>query len=135
MMRLEDFLNENCQTQTFPAGTLIALANMQSDAAYYIKKGQVSVFHMLEGEEAVLAKVGPDEIVGEMSILHFDHYTANLRAETDVEAYVITPDIVHNEISKAHPIVKLVVQTLLTRMHDVNETLVHVAQANAMVGE
>ena len=123
-MRLEDFLLENAETRRFVAGDVIVEAGQQSNAAYLIKNGTAKVFRLLNGKETILAHLGSDELFGEMSILRFDNYTASVRAETDLEAYLLTPDIIHGPIRDSHPMVKHLLQTLVARMNDVNDALV-----------
>ncbi len=128
-MRLEEFLAEKAQTKSFTAGEQIAVQGAQAEEAYIIKQGRVKVYQDCGGAESVMAVLGPDEIFGEMAILRFDHYTMSVKAEEDTEVYVITPDMIHEHLRETHPLIKVILNTLLDRMKEVNEVLVDIDTA------
>lgn len=129
-MRLEEFLDQQAETAEFPEGALIARQGEEADCAYIIKKGRVAVFRAHEdGRESVMAELGEGEIFGEMAILRFDHYTLSVRALENTALYVITPDLVHEHLRAAHPLIRKITDTLLDRMKEVNDVLIDLDRA------
>ena len=129
-MRLEDFLAENTEFKSFEKGSLVFSSGDQAEAAFYIIEGKVEVFQDLEEGDAVMATLGPDEIFGEMALLRFDEYTLSARAMEDTKAFVITPDLLQEQIRQTHPLIKAILDMLLDRIHNVNEVLIDIDRMN-----
>ena len=124
-MRLEDFLAQNLQTKNFQKGTKIFTKGDQADLAYFVIEGRIEVFEEYNGEEALVATLGPGDILGEMALLRFDKYTLSSRAAEDAKVHVITPGVLHDEIQKSSPLVQAILGILIDRLHDANETLIN----------
>ncbi|GJL86234.1 MAG: hypothetical protein DHS20C02_20090 [Micavibrio sp.] len=131
-MRLEEFLDQNTQTKSFTKGERIVAKGEQAEAAYIIKEGKAKVYQDEDNDQPMMALLGPGEIFGEMAILRFNHYTLSVKAEEDVVAYVITPDMLNEQMQAAHPLVKKVIDTILDRMKEVNEVLIDIDQAGSI---
>ncbi|HBR69873.1 MAG TPA: hypothetical protein DEA55_10915 [Rhodospirillaceae bacterium] len=131
-MRIEEFLEKSTETRSFAKGECIVVRGQQADAAYIIKQGKAKVYRDEGNEAPVMALLGPGEIFGEMAILRFDHYTLSVKAVEDVVAYVITPDMLHEQMRDAHPLMKKVLDTLLDRMKEVNQVLMDIDQAGSI---
>lgn len=131
-MRLEEFLETNTETRSFAKGERIVAKGGQADAAYIIKQGKAKVYRDEGNEAPVMALLGPGEIFGEMAILRFDHYTLSVKAIEDLVAYVITPDMLHEQVRDAHPLTKKILDTLLDRMKEVNQVLMDIDEAGAI---
>lgn len=123
-MRFEEYLEQNCETRVFANGALIARQDAQADCAYAVKSGRVAVFRASDGRESVIAELGEGEIFGEMAVLRFDEYTLSVRAIADTELYVITPDMIHDQLRMAHPLIRKIMDILLDRMKEVNQVLI-----------
>jgi CRP-like cAMP-binding protein len=129
-MRLDDFLVTNAETAAFSKGALIVRQGEEAECAYIVKKGRVAVFRAHDdGRESVMAVLGEGEIFGEMAILRFDHYTLSVRAQEDTELYVITPDLIHEQLRASHPLLRKITDTLLDRMKEVNDVLIDLDRA------
>ena len=124
-MRLEDFLDQNLQTNSFPKGANIFTKGDQADSAYFIIEGRIEVFEEYNNEETLIATLGPGDILGEMALLRFDEYTLSSRASEDTKVHVIKPGFLHKEIQKSSPIVKAILGILIDRLHEANETLIN----------
>lgn len=136
-MRLEEFLEQETELVRFAPGDTLIREGAQADAAYYIAEGAALVYRATqEGKEkkpesgdAVIARLKEGDIIGEMAILRFDSYTLSVRAEDEVKAYKITPDILHAQVRDTPPLVREILNLLVDRIFDVNETLIAIDRA------
>jgi CRP/FNR family transcriptional regulator, cyclic AMP receptor protein len=123
-MRLEDFLAGEAQKKTFKKGELVITEKTQASAAFFIVEGQVEIFKGPVGKETSIAKLGHGQIFGEMALLRYDEYTLSARALTDVSVFVITPSMLQKELRATHPLIRAILDMLVERMHNTNETLI-----------
>ena len=73
------------------AGGTICLENMQGEALYLIEKGTVRISKMLaEGDEQVMAILGPKDLFGEMAVFAGENRSASARVEEDVVLYSLS---------------------------------------------
>ena len=56
---------------------------------YIIRSGSVQVFRQEDGQDVVVATLGPGEFFGERSLLQGDRHTASVRAMTPVDLLVM----------------------------------------------
>lgn len=129
-MRLEDFLDQHAEKRSFAAGHPLFVKGAQADAAYCIISGEVEITDGPPGAGALLARLGPGEIFGEMALLRFDSYTLSARAATDVQVFVITPGLLHEQVRQLHPLIKTILDMLVERVHSVNQVLIDLDKAN-----
>lgn len=123
-MRLDEFLKKNTQVKTFEKGQSIFGKGEEAAAAYYVIDGAVEIFQG-EGEKpSVMAVLGADEIFGEMALLRFDKYTLSARAAAKTRLYVITPELLQEQIRATHPLIKAIIDMLVDRVHNANEILI-----------
>ncbi|PLX90522.1 MAG: hypothetical protein C0619_09460 [Desulfuromonas sp.] len=70
------------------AGGTVFLENMQGEALYLIEKGMVRLSKMLaEGDEQVMAILGPKDLFGEMAVFAGENRMASARVAEDVVLY------------------------------------------------
>jgi len=74
----------------FSPGEIICLEGDAGNSMFIIKSGQVEVYNTVDRREIRLAKLGPGEIFGEMSLIDGRPRSATVRAITDVECVEIT---------------------------------------------
>lgn len=127
-MRLDEFLQKNAEKQTFRKDELIFEEGREADAAYYIISGEVEIFKGLPGKEPIMAMLEPGEIFGEMALLRYDSYTLSARAASNLELYVITPEILQEQVRNTHPLIKAILDMLVERVNTVNEVLIDLEQ-------
>ena len=72
-------------TRTLKAGDVLFTEGDPSNAMYVVKSGQLSVFKGKNYHEVELAKIGPDEVVGEMAFFDHQPRSASVRAKKDSE--------------------------------------------------
>lgn len=129
-MRLEEFLEQNAQIHSFAKGQILFSEGDQADAAYYIISGKIEIYKTLREAPATMAMLGPEQIFGEMALLRYDDYTLSAKAVEETSVYIITPDLLHNQIRETHPLVKAILDGLLERIHGVNELLIDIDRAS-----
>jgi protease PrsW len=79
--------------ETFAAGSQMINEGEIGTACYVVKSGQaIVVSRDLVGQEVTLAAYGPGDAFGEVALVTHEPRTASVRAETAVEAYVLTRD-------------------------------------------
>ncbi len=123
LMSLEDFLSEHTQPQPFAAGELIVSQGAAGRAAYYVLDGFVRVFRPLGEKEALVARLGPGSIFGEMALLRYDTHTLSVRAETDGRLAVIPPALLAGELRRTPPLVRAILDMMIDRVNETNEAL------------
>jgi CRP-like cAMP-binding protein len=89
-LRLLAFASERV---TFPSGEVLFHQGDPADAAYLIIDGSVSVTVELASGPLLVAKVGKDQIVGEIGIICDVHRTATNTAEGQTVTLRITRDL------------------------------------------
>ncbi|HWA42033.1 MAG TPA: Crp/Fnr family transcriptional regulator [Hypericibacter adhaerens] len=89
-LRLLAFASERV---TFPAGEILFHQGDPADAAYLIIDGSVSITVELASGPLLVAKVGKDQIVGEIGIICDVPRTATVTAEQQTVTLKITRDL------------------------------------------
>jgi NTE family protein len=81
------------ERQRFPAGTSVLVQGEYSHTMYLIQSGTAEIFLIdPQGEEHLLTRVGPGELLGEMSLLTGYPVSATVRAATDSPLEVLVLD-------------------------------------------
>lgn len=96
-------------------GEVIFREHERSDCAYIIEKGRVEISVERGGEAVVLSELGPGEILGEMAVIDESRRSATATVMEDCELTVVTPQQIRPRISRADPVVRSLLNTLLTR--------------------
>lgn len=129
-MRLEEFLEKNAAVKAFDKGQIVFKEGDQADAAYCVLEGEIEIFKDDDGRGAVMARLGPGEIFGEMALLRFDRYTLSARAADAVKLHVISPALLQEQLRQTPPLVRAIVDALAERMRGVNEVLIDLDRAD-----
>lgn len=115
--------SDDLQNLKFSAGERILTQGQDGNKAYMILSGSVRVF-LEDGTKIVeLATLGKDEIFGESAILTGEPYGAHVEAIDDIELRVITPETLSDMLQSTDPIIRALVQMLITRLKSTNEAL------------
>lgn len=85
---------------TFPAGGELFHQGDPGEAAYIILSGQADVLIDTPSGEVAVAKVGKNDLVGEIAILIDVPRTATIRAETEITTLAINKDLFFRMISE-----------------------------------
>jgi|APTNR8051073442_1049403.scaffolds.fasta_scaffold04275_4 CRP-like cAMP-binding protein len=78
---------------SFHDGENLFLQDAVSDSVYVIQEGCVDVIVVQEGEEVVVARMGRDDIVGEMGVFRNAPRSATIRAVGSVQVIKIEADV------------------------------------------
>lgn len=131
--------NTNGQ-KIYQPGEFIMVQGEFGDAAYIIEEGQVEILiQQPDGTEHSVGTRGPGSIVGEMAIIDNGQRVASIRAVTESHLIEISQDDFSRYMNGADPILKMIVQVLLTRYRDtlqrlgppINTKLLNVPFSNA----
>tara|TARA_Y100001970_G_scaffold269322_1_gene361659 strand:+ start:42915 stop:43361 length:447 start_codon:yes stop_codon:yes gene_type:complete len=85
---------------TFAAGRELFHEGDAGDAAYIILEGKADIVIDTPNGELAVAKVGKNDLIGEIAILIDVPRTATIRAETELTALVITKDLFFQMINE-----------------------------------
>jgi hypothetical protein len=115
-------LFEGCGYRRIAAGTILLREGGESDRAYVIRRGEVEVRKaQSNGQEAVIAQLGPGDWVGEMGLLLNLPRSASVVAVTDLEVEPLTRENFEHLIG-AHPEEALrLLRQLATRLHQADQ--------------
>lgn len=106
---------------TIPAGTVLAHEGVAGRDAFVILDGSVDV--SIEGD--VLATLGKDEIVGELSLLLHEPRQASVTAATEVRLLVIEPGRFDVLLEQVPAISRHLLVALARRLRDADRRLHH----------
>ena len=103
--------------QDFKKGDLIFHQGDKGNCAYIVEKGSVEVFLINErGMEFSVSQLGIGEIFGEMAIIDSHPRSASVRAHEDCRLSLVSEKQLNSRVSKADPVVKLLMHVLLKRI-------------------
>lgn len=103
----------------FKAGETIINQGDEGDSAYIIEEGRVEI--LIEKEKGLVQSLGTrgnGSIIGEMAIVDNEPRTASIKALEDSELLEITCQDFERRLSKADPVMRMIMQVILTRYRD-----------------
>ncbi len=109
---------ENIYSRLYQAGETIFRRGEPGDHAYFIERGAVDVIIEKDGGDIVLAKLGPGEIIGEMSMIDDAPRSADVIAIEETELIVIQRSRVIKPLTSADPMMNLILRVVLTRFRN-----------------
>ncbi|MHB8621477.1 MAG: Crp/Fnr family transcriptional regulator [Chloroflexota bacterium] len=113
----------------FAAGSPLMIQGEVGEAMYAIRGGRVRVEHRIDGGNhaaAVLAELGPGEIVGEMGILDGEPRSATVTAITDVEALELTAGVLTEAMVQHADIGKALLHVVSRRLRDMDDLVAQI---------
>lgn len=116
-------------TLTYREGDLIIKQGDYGISIYKIIKGRVFVFKESGDQEIALTTLNPGEIFGEIAFLNRDRETRNasVRALEKTELEVWHPSVLSKEYKEMPPMLKYLVDQLLTRLLRMSQVLVQLS--------
>lgn len=105
---------------TFAAGETLIREGDTSSEAFFLHSGKVGLFKDIGGEEKHLGELGEGELFGEMAYLLNEHRTATVRAETEVTALVLPPEMLEELMRYSAPLARRIVGSLAGRLMRMN---------------
>lgn len=76
----------------WPENALVYGKGSPADALYIVLEGEVRIYDEVDGEEIEIARTGPGEYFGEISLLMETTHTKNVRAVEETELLVLSKD-------------------------------------------
>jgi CRP/FNR family transcriptional regulator, cyclic AMP receptor protein len=76
----------------WPAGTMVFEKDSPGEALYIVLSGEVRIYEQVNGSEIEIARTGPGDFFGEMSLLLDTTHTKNVEAVEDSELLVLMKD-------------------------------------------
>jgi CRP-like cAMP-binding protein len=98
----------------FPAGTILTRQGQTGGLAFVIASGQAEV---VRGGRR-LAKLGPGDVVGELSLLDGEPRSATVTAKTDMEVLEISADDLRRLLRKAPSVTRKLLEALSERLRE-----------------
>ena len=110
---------------SFKAGDLIVKEKTNCTGLYIVKSGQVEVYKLSQDQytKIPLAVVGPNQYIGEMSVLSGKNHMANAVALTDVEAFKLDIELIRQQIESAPTWLLAMARGLVDRLNYSNDLL------------
>lgn len=76
----------------WPEGKFVYTKGSPADALYIVLEGAVRIYDEIEGEEIEIARIGPGEYFGEISLLMETTHTKNVQAMEGTELLVLSKE-------------------------------------------
>jgi len=111
--------SENLTPVVYRPGALIFREHDPGTHAYIIERGQVKITQEGEGEQKVVAILGPGELLGEMSPIDNQNRSATATAVTETEVIPISSEQLMEIIDNADPLIQLLLRVLIERLRSV----------------
>lgn len=89
-----------------------------ADCAYIIERGRIAVLLESNGTATKIAERGPGDLFGEMAIIDKMPRSATVQALEDCVLLTLTNGQIAHRIESADPVVRLILDVLLTRFRD-----------------
>lgn len=112
--------------RTFAAGDTLIREGDTSKEAFFLYAGKVGLFKEIGGQEKRLGEAGKSmlaegELFGEMAYLLGETRTATVRAESDVTALVLPPEMLEELMRYSAPLARRIVDSLAGRLMRMNQ--------------
>ncbi|NQZ14839.1 MAG: EAL domain-containing protein [Alphaproteobacteria bacterium] len=107
------------QQRNFQSGDTIMEQGKRGDSAFMIESGRVEI--LIEKDNGLVQQVGtrgPGTIIGEMSLIDDEPRTATIKALEDCSLLEINRHEFNRRIEKSDPVMRMVMQVVLTRYRD-----------------
>ena len=115
----------DCSHSLFAAGAVVLREGESADKAYVVERGEVEVRRRgANGEDVVLATLGPGEWIGEMGLLLQLPRSASVVVTRDASLRVVTPDNFAHVITE-HPLeTQRLLKQLAERLHETDRRVI-----------
>jgi EAL domain-containing protein (putative c-di-GMP-specific phosphodiesterase class I) len=100
------------------AGEVLFNTGDSGREAYLIESGTIEIFQQREGSETLIARLGRDELFGELALAGDHTRTASARAQTPTELLAITHELLSEQMRRAPPVLRHLLRVTLARNRD-----------------
>lgn len=107
--------------RTFSDGETLIREGEASREAFFLYSGKVGLFKDIGGQEKRLTELAEGELFGEMAYLLNENRTATVRAESDVTALVLPPEMLEELMRYSAPLARRIVGSLAGRLMRMNQ--------------
>jgi membrane protein len=107
--------------RSYASGDTLIQEGDASRDAFFLYAGKVGIFKDISGQEKRLGKLAEGELFGEMAYLLNEKRTATIRAETEVTALVLPPEMLEELLRYSAPLSRRTVGTLAGRLMRMNQ--------------
>lgn len=108
------------QIVSFPKGTLVFREGDQGGDLIFIQEGRVEIFRTLDGEEFVLATMGPGEVLGTLTCLSDSPRFASARAKSTLVGKRVPREHFQQMLATLPGWMKLIVKDFTNRIQQSN---------------
>mgnify|MGYP001588641977 CR=1 FL=1 len=124
------------EKKTFKQGEDLFKEGEQGREAYLIQNGFVSIWREQDGQKVSLATRGEGEIVGEMALIDDTVRSATVTAGSEVEADVITREVLLGFLDQSPPVLSVILHQLLESLRSSNDLLaMYATRINELQGK
>lgn len=113
-------------TVTFGAKRVVIQEGHKGASIFVIKRGKIEIFKGRDGQETILAQLGPGEMFGTFGILGDGARTASARTLEDSELIEINAEQIHEALHQFPKWLSILVKDLVFRLNEINERYVDV---------
>jgi membrane protein len=105
---------------TYQPGEVLIEEGDTSEDAFFLYSGSAAAYKNLNGGERRLGTLNEGQLFGEMAYLLKEKRTATVRAETEVVALVLPPDMLEQLMRHSAPLSRRIIATLCQRLEKMN---------------
>lgn len=113
--------------RTFKAGSTLFMEGMQGEVLYLVRSGRIEILKRKGAEDMLIATLGPNDFVGEMSVIDDERRSATARVAEDAELLVVTKknfqDIIRTLPEGASKILLAILRIVNQRLREANRKL------------
>ena len=109
---------EQIYARSLRSGETLFREGEEGDNAYIVETGSIEISIEVAGAKKIIATLGKDEIIGEMSLIADAPRSATAVAVEDSELLVLKRDRLLKPIEAADPIMRLMIQMIVDRLRD-----------------
>ena len=95
------------------------------NVGYLVKKGEVTIYKIIDGEKKILNKLGPGEVFGEMGIVTESPRTAFAEASEYCDLVIIDKDTLLGMLKKSPKLIQSITLLLMKRLAGTLQMLEH----------
>src|SRR5208337_4545512 len=85
-----DAISRKIFEKSYKKGSTLFVEGMPGEILYIVTEGGIDIIKKTKSDEKIIAKLGPGEIAGEMSLIDSGPRTATGRTNSDTKLIVIT---------------------------------------------
>lgn len=106
--------------RTFQPGEVLIMEGEDDKNAYFLYSGAAAAYKNLNGAERRLGALNEGQLFGEMAYLLKEKRTATVKAETEVVALVLPPEMLEQLMRHSAPLSRRIIDTLCQRLEKMN---------------